>query len=128
MNNKIILFFFLLLIIGCKANKQNDIPVDLTFLETHIPNIENGKKIFNQSCITCHLYGTAGATILKDKKSWEKLLIDKNKEDVYLNVLNGFIGEKGPMPQKGACLNCSNTDLLDAIEYILFINGLSINH
>ena len=74
------------------------------------------------------MYGTAGATILKDKKSWEKLLINRNKEDIYLNVLNGFIGKKGPMPQKGACLNCSNTDLLDAIEYILFINGLSINH
>ena len=127
MNNKII-FFFLLFIIGCKINKQNDISVDLTFLGTHIPNIENGKKVFNQSCTTCHLYGTAGATILKDKKSWEKLLIDRNKEDIYLNVLNGFIGEKGPMPQKGACLDCSNIDLLDAIEYILFINGLSINH
>ena len=127
MNNKII-FFLLLLIIGCKINEQNEIPEDLTFLDTHIPNIENGKKVFNQSCITCHLYGTAGATILKDKKSWEILLIDRNKEDIYLNVLNGFIGEKGPMPQKGACLNCSNTDLLDAIEYILFINGLSFNH
>ena len=127
MNNKIILLF-LLLIISCKTNKQNDIPVDLTFLETHIPNIENGQKKFNESCITCHLYGTAGATILKDKKSWEKILIDRNKEDIYLNVFNGFIGDKGPMPQRGACLNCSDTDLLDAIEYILFINGLSINH
>ena len=127
MNNKII-FIFLLFVINCKTNRQDDIPVNLTFLETHIPNIENGKKIFNQSCITCHLYGTAGATILKDKNSWEKILTDTNKEEIYLNVLNGFIGEKGPMPTKGACLNCSNTDLLDAIEYILFINGLSINY
>ena len=110
MNNKII-FFFLLLIISCKTNKQNDIPVDLTFLEIHIPNIENGKKKFNESCITCHLYGTAGATRLGDKSSWEKILTNRDKEDIYLNVLNGFIGEKGPMPIKGACLNCSNTDL-----------------
>ena len=127
MNNKLIFIFFLLFI-SCKTNKEENIPINLAFLETHIPNIENGKKIFNHSCLTCHLYGTAGATILTDKNSWIKLLIDKKKKDIYLNVFNGFVGEKGPMPEKGACLNCSNTDLLDAIEYILFINNLSINH
>ena len=127
MNNKIIFILFLFLI-SCKPNKQNDIPPDLGFLKTHAPNIKNGKKVFNQSCITCHLYGTGGATILTDKNSWRKLLKNKNKESIYLNVLNGYIGEKGPMPQKGACINCSNIDLLDAIEYILFINGLGLNH
>ena len=44
MNNKIIFFFFLLLMIGCKINKQNDTPVDLTFLEIHIPDTEMVKK------------------------------------------------------------------------------------
>jgi len=127
MNNKIIFILFLLSI-SCKTNKQNEIPPNLAFLDTHIPNVKIGEKIFNQSCITCHLYGTAGATILKDKKSWQQLLDNKKKEEIYLNVFNGFIGRKGPMPKKGACTNCSDTDLLDAIEYILFINDLSINH
>ena len=127
MNNKIIFILFLF-IISCKSNEQNNIPPDLTFLKTHVPNIENGKNIFNQSCLTCHLYGSSGATILTDNNSWQKLLKDKNKENIYLNVLNGFIGEKGPMPKKGACINCSNTDLVDAIEYILYVNGLGISY
>ena len=66
MNNKLIFIFFLLFI-SCKTNKKENIPINLAFLETHTPNIENGKKIFNHSCLTCHLYGTGGATILTDK-------------------------------------------------------------
>ena len=129
MNKKMISILFLFLIISCNTSKQNNnTSIDLTFLKTHMPNIKNGKIIFNQSCITCHLYGTAGAAILTDKNSWVKLLKEKNKEDIYLNVLNGFIGEKGPMPEKGTCIKCSNIDLFDAIEYILSVNGLSINH
>ena len=127
MNNKIVLISILLVIISCNTDHTNK-DIDLTFLNTHSLDIENGKNIFNRSCITCHLYGTGGATILNDKKSWEELLGKKEIKEIYLNVFNGYIGEKGPMPQKGACINCSNIDLLDAIEYILFINGLGLNH
>ena len=126
--NKKIIFIFLILIIGCKTEESTTIEVNLDFINTYIPDINNGKKIFNHSCITCHLYGSGGATMLIDKKSWSILLEQKSKENIYLNVLNGFIGKKGPMPEKGACTNCSNTDLLDAIEYILSINGLTIRN
>tara|TARA_Y100001970_G_scaffold41940_1_gene52120 strand:+ start:21702 stop:22085 length:384 start_codon:yes stop_codon:yes gene_type:complete len=126
--NKKIIFIFLILTISCKTEKPNNIGIDLDFLESHMIDINNGKKIFNHSCITCHLYGSGGATMLIDKKSWSILLEQKSKEIIYLNVLNGFIGKKGPMPEKGACTNCSNTDLLDAIEYILSINGLTIRN
>jgi len=127
MNKKIAIILFLLFI-SCEKIKENKKPIDLAFLETHIPDINNGEKIFNQSCITCHLYGTGGATILKDKISWQRILNNKDKKKIYLNVLNGFLGEKGPMPSKGACTDCSSIDLLDAIEYILSINNLSINN
>ena len=55
--------------------------IDLRLLNTHPLNIENGEKIFNQSCITCHLYGTGGATILNDKETWSRLLKKKTIED-----------------------------------------------
>ena len=125
MNNKIVLISILLVIISCNTDHTNK-DIDLTFLNTHSLDIENGKNIFNRSCITCHLYGTGGATILNDKKSWEELLGKKEIKEIYLNVFNGYIGEKGPMPIKGGCIQCSDTDLFDAIEYILFINGLSL--
>ena len=129
MNNKIVLISILILIISCNhTDNQNKATIDLRFLKTHPLNIENGKKIFNQSCITCHLYGTGGATILNDKRIWGKLLEEKTIKEIYLNVLNGYPGDKGPMPQKGACRQCSETDLFDAIEYILSINNLSIRN
>ena len=125
MNYKIILISILLLITSCKKlnNKNQNTNIDLTFLNTHVFNIENGKNIFNKSCITCHLYGTAGAITIKDKKSWKKLLTEKTTEEIYLNILNGYAGEKGPMPRKGACNKCSETDLFDTLEYMLSVNG-----
>ena len=46
MNNKIVLIFLLLVVISCNTN-NDDNDIDLTFLNTHRLNIENGKNIFN---------------------------------------------------------------------------------
>ena len=129
MNNRIVLISIFILIISCNnTENQYKTTIDLRFLNTHPLNIENGKQIFNKSCITCHLYGTGGATILNDKEAWSRLCREKTMEEIYLNVLNGYAGDKGPMPKKGACRDCSETDLFDAIEYMLFINNLSIRN
>ena len=129
MKKKILLFCILIFITACnKTNSKEKNPIDLTFLKTHTSNIDNGKRVFNQSCITCHLYGTGGATMLKDADSWETLLNEKTMEEIYLNVLNGYIGNNGPMPEKGACIGCTEEDLLDAIMYILYFNSLTIRN
>jgi len=129
MKKKILLFCALTLITACnKTDSKQEDPVDLFFFKTHTFNIDNGKKVFNQSCITCHLYGTGGATMLRDTDSWEFLLNKKTMEEIYLNVFNGYIGDKGPMPKKGGCMQCSEEDLLDAIEYILYLNSLTIRN
>ena len=129
MKKKKFLFYILIFIIACNKNDRKDqTPIDLTFLKTHTFNIDNGKRVFNQSCITCHLYGTGGATMLRDTDSWEILLNEKTMEEIYLNVLNGYAGNKGPMPEKGACIRCTEKDLLDAIMYILYLNSLTIRN
>ena len=129
LNKKILLLYTLIIITACnKNNSKEQASVDLTFLKTHTFNIDNGEKVFNQSCITCHLYGTGGATMLRDTDSWEFLLNQKTIEEIYLNVLNGYIGDKGPMPKKGGCIRCSEEDLLDAIEYILYLNSLTVRN
>ena len=124
------IFILLLIIIfsSCIDNKSKTIPIDLDLLENHLPSLDNGEKIFNNSCLTCHLYGTGGATLLTDKNAWEQLFREKEMKIIFLNVLNGFIGNKGPMPEKGACYNCTQEDLLDAISYILYINRLTTNN
>ena len=129
MKRKILLFYILILITACNKTDTKERPsINLAFLKTHTFNIDNGKRVFNQSCITCHLYGTGGATMLRDTNSWEFLLNEKTMEEIYLNVLNGYIGDKGPMPEKGACIRCTEEDLFDAIEYILYLNSLTIRN
>ena len=129
MKKKILLFCALTIITACnKTNTKEQTPVDLNFLKMHAFDIDNGERIFNQSCITCHLYGTGGATMLRDTDSWEFLLNKKTIKEIYLNVLNGYIGDKGPMPKKGDCIRCSEEDLLDAIEYILYLNSLTVRN
>ena len=73
---KIIFFSFIFLISSCINNNKNqqDISTDLSIINTHIPDNENGEKIFNYYCSTCHLYGTGGATLIGDKNSWNNLL------------------------------------------------------
>ena len=56
------------------------------------------------------------------------MLREKTIEEIYLNVLNGYTDDKGPMPKKGACRECSEIDLFDAIEYMLSISNLSIRN
>jgi len=127
---KFIFFSFIFLILSCISNNKNqhDIPIDLSIINTHVPDNENGEKVFNYYCSTCHLYGTGGATLIGDKNSWNNLLKNKNIDDIYLNVIKGYQGEKGPMPLKGGCSICTEKDLLDAINYIFNFNDLRFNN
>ena len=120
-------FFLLVILLIFSCNKNEPIKVNINFLNNYKSDIKNGKAVFNKACITCHLYGTAGAMQLTDKIAWEELILKKTKEEIFLNVFNGFTGKRGPMPKKGGCNNCSKEDIFDAIEYILSINNLSIN-
>ena len=120
------IYVFLLLLLSCNNNQKKEVSLD--FIDTYKANTINGKKIFYKSCVTCHLYGTAGATTLYNKKEWEHIFKNKDREKVFLNVYNGFSGTKGIMPKMGGCYNCSELDLFDAIEYILSINGLTVNN
>ena len=86
MNNKIVLISILLVIISCNTDHTNK-DIDLTFLNTHSLDIENGKNIFNRSCMTCHLYGTGGATLLTDKNAWEQLFREKEMKTIFLTFL-----------------------------------------
>ena len=123
------LFLALAILLSSCNKKDTKIKnIDFSIINNHNYELKNGKKIFNKACITCHLYGTAGSITLNDSVSWSKIINGKTREEIYFNVLHGYMGVKGPMPQKGGCSDCSNGDLLDAIEYILSINNLSIRN
>lgn len=81
-------------------------------------NLENGKKVYENSCIACHMKGVAGAAKLTDKDRWV-ISAKKGKDTLFMHVKEGYKGEYGVMPEKGQCKDCSDQDIYDGLSYIL---------
>ena len=125
-------FILLLFIISCnyeEKEKQNNFEKKASLEIKNTSEIKNnGEKIFNKSCATCHLYGTVGSIIINDKKKWENIINKRTVDEIYNNVLNGYVGKNGIMPSRGGCINCSDNDLIDAVNYIISFNSISIDN
>lgn len=73
-----------------------------------------GRTIFESKCILCHKNGVAGAPRIGNKPDWAPRI--KKKFSLLLkHVTMGYQA----MPPKGACLECSISDLELAIHYML---------
>jgi cytochrome c5 len=73
-----------------------------------------GKFIYESHCAACHDTGATNAPRLTDKSAWETR---KRQGDSILlqHVIQGY----NLMPPRGACLECSDTDLKAAVAYIV---------
>ena len=85
---------------------------------TYTANIENGKAVYDKACVACHMAGVAGAAALTDKARWEASAA-KGLDTLRAHALHGFHGEHGVMLEKGSCADCSETDIYDAVGYVL---------
>ncbi len=88
-------------------------------------NLENGKAVYDRSCMACHMTGIAGAAALTDKARWTEVA-SKGLDGLSKSAINGFTGEHGVMPAKGACADCSDTDIVDATAYMLNEAGVEV--
>ena len=75
----------------------------------------SGADIYATNCIACHSSGVAGAPILGDVAAWADRLAQKGIETVYANAINGI----GAMPARGTCMDCSDDEVIAAIDHIL---------
>ena len=73
-----------------------------------------GKAIFESKCVVCHKNGIAGAPRLGNQSDWAPR-IKKNFSILLKHATSGYQA----MPPKGACLECSISDLEAAIHYML---------
>lgn len=78
------------------------------------PNLDQGKKIYDAVCAVCHATGKLGAPITGDKDVWASL-IKKNLDVLIEHTIEGYKN----MPARGACHNCSDTDLIAAVIYMV---------
>ena len=80
--------------------------------------LEKGAEIYNSACAACHNLGVAGAPKLGDKAAW-KGRIANGTESMIKNAIEGFSGKTGFMPPKGGRMDLSDTDVAEAVKFML---------
>ncbi|WP_298445081.1 c-type cytochrome [uncultured Ferrimonas sp.] len=74
---------------------------------------QDGKAVYEKSCVTCHSIGLAGAPKFQNKAEWAPRLA-KGMDALVASVNNGL----NAMPAKGACIDCNDEDYKAAIQYM----------
>ena len=77
-------------------------------------NTANGETIYNQYCTACHGIGLAGAPRLGVADDWAHRKTQGN-DTLYKHAIEGL----NAMPAKGACMSCSDDDIIAAVDYML---------
>ncbi|MFC3909815.1 c-type cytochrome [Legionella dresdenensis] len=79
------------------------------------PTLERGRQVYVSACIECHQEGIMGAPQNGDGANWYRRLKSSGLTGLYRNAINGY----NSMPVKGACVTCSDNDVIAATDYIL---------
>lgn len=79
------------------------------------PTLARGRQVYNKACVICHQNGEMSAPLIGDSASWFFRLNSNGLKDLYQHAINGY----NSMPIKGACVTCSDNDIISAVDYIL---------
>ena len=76
--------------------------------------MRSGKEVYDTACTTCHAIALAGAPKFGDRVSWGERA-NEDLDHLVETVINGL----GGMPPMGMCMNCTQEELTNAVQYIL---------
>lgn len=79
------------------------------------PSLSRGKQVYMSSCILCHQNGEMSAPLIGNGASWYLRLKSSGLTGLYRHAINGY----NSMPIKGACVTCSDNDIIASVDYIL---------
>ena len=101
-----------------EAIKKRIAPVGTVYLAGAEPVVaeptgpRTGQQVYQASCFGCHGTGALGAP--KTKADWDTRLA-KGMDVLLQHGINGF----NAMPPRGTCMDCSDDEIKDAIEFML---------
>jgi cytochrome c5 len=78
------------------------------------PAAAEGKAVYDQTCVACHMQSVAGSPKLGDKTAWAPR-IDTGMDSLVQSVLKG----KGAMPPKGGNASLSEAQVRAAVEFMV---------
>jgi cytochrome c5 len=79
-----------------------------------ILSADSGQKRYDKSCSACHARGLSAAPKFRDTADWADRL-PMGLDALLASSIKG----KGAMPPKGTCMECSDKELMMAIEYMI---------
>ncbi len=79
------------------------------------PTLARGKQVYLHACTICHQNGDMTAPRIGNGANWTMRLKDGGLKALYKNAINGY----NSMPPKGACVTCSENDIMAAVDYLL---------
>ena len=79
------------------------------------PSLERGREVYLKACTICHQNGEMTAPRIGNGANWTMRLKDGGLPALYKNATNGY----NSMPPKGACVTCSENDIISAVDYLL---------
>lgn len=88
--------------------------VSVTFADDAV-NASRGKQVYEEYCIVCHRDGLINAPKYQNKQDWAARLAQKDKQQLLASALKGM----NAMPAMGTCYNCTEADILAAINYMV---------
>ena len=84
----------------------------------------SGQQVYDYKCYECHAKNTQGAPMPGDNYEWNRRY-SKGMDVLMEHTIDGF--NRGVMPERGGCRNCSEKELKNAIVYMLNKSGIVIN-
>ncbi|WP_407331752.1 c-type cytochrome [Enterovibrio sp. 27052020O] len=90
---------------------EGEAPVDTAAAPT---GPRTGDAVYNTYCMACHATGAAGAPLAGDAAAWEPRLA-QGRDVLNNHAINGFNG----MPARGTCMDCSDEEIVAAIDHML---------
>jgi cytochrome c5 len=79
------------------------------------PTLKRGKQVYVNSCIICHQDGKMGAPLIGNGAGWSMRLKNNGLSGLYRHAIHGY----NSMPPRGACVTCSDNDVIAAVDYLL---------
>lgn len=78
--------------------------------------IKRGHQVYANVCVMCHLNGEVGAPRVGDQADWLVRIRQSGLNGLYRHAVQGF----NKMPVQGACVTCTEQEVTDAVDYILY--------
>lgn len=79
------------------------------------PSLSRGKQVYFTACVICHQDGAMTAPLMGNSSDWYERLNASGLTGLYRHAIKGY----NFMPVKGACVTCSDNDIISAVDYIL---------